>query len=178
MVLCSFVLAQKKSSRLIPRKPLEKGVAANRLEKNFHMAKRVRGWQLEKELQRPKKSLEKATKKSALATALLCLWSHGKVSGCTIQMLAEDAILDGAQHEELHQIAKAGSHGVHPGSIHRDQMVSFCTGLDIPDPIDIWVPCKNPKSLKKDVEAASCFLPHQMFAKLANFDAFERNLST
>ena len=139
------------------------------------MVKRLRGWQLEKELQRPKKNLEKGPKKSALATALLCLWSHGKVSGCTIQMLAENAILHGAQHEELHQIAKAGSHGVHPGNIHRDLMVSFCKDLDMPEPIDIWVPCRNPKSLKKDVEVASCFLPHQMFAKLANYDGFEKS---
>ena len=52
-------------------------------------------------------------------------------------MLAENAMLDGAQMEEWHQIAKAGSYGTHPGNIHRDLMVSFCKDLAMPEPIDI-----------------------------------------
>ena len=149
--------------------PLKKGSQQIDWKRIFIWQKEWGAGSLKKNCRGPRRALKKALRR--VHWPLPC-----KVSGCTIQMLAEDAILDGAQHEELHQIAKAGSHGVHPGSIHRDQMVSFCTGLDIPDPIDIWVPCKNPKSLKKDVEAASCFLPHQMFAKLANYDA--KNLST
>ena len=47
------------------------------------MAKRLRGYQLEKALQVPKKVLKK-TVGSALATALLSLWCHGKVSGTTV----------------------------------------------------------------------------------------------
>ena len=81
------------------------------------MAKRLRGYQLEKALQVPKKVLKK-TAGSALATALLSLWRHGKVSGTAMRWLAESAILDGAQHEELFKIAKCGSHGLHPGNIH------------------------------------------------------------
>lgn len=131
------------------------------------MAKRLRGWQLEKEMQNPTKTPKRGSK-SALATALLCLWAHGKASGTTIRWLAESAMLDGAEHEELFTIAKCGSHGKHPGNIHRDLMASFCKELSMPDPCDVQVPCKNPKSLKKDVEFAACFLPHQMFSKLAS----------
>ena len=137
------------------------------------MAKRLRGYQLEKALQVPKKVLKK-TAGSALATALLSLWCHGKVSGTTMRWLAESAILDGAQHEELFKIAKCGSHGLHPGNIHRDLMASFCKGLDMPTPFELEeVPCKNTKTLKKDEDTAAMLLPHQMFAKLLTYDAFE-----
>ena len=64
------------------------------------MAKRLRGFHLEKALQVPKK-VPKKTVGSALATALLSLWCHGKVSGTTMRWLAESALLDGAQHDEL-----------------------------------------------------------------------------
>lgn len=100
------------------------------------MAKRLRGWQLEKEMQNPTKTPKRGSK-SALATALLCLWAHGKASGTTIRWLAESAMLDGAEHEELFTIAKCGSHGKHPGNIHRDLMASFCKELSMPDPCDV-----------------------------------------
>ena len=58
------------------------------------MVKRLRGWQLEKELQQPKQKARPAG--SSLATALLCLWA-----GTTIRWLAESALLDGAEHEAL-----------------------------------------------------------------------------
>lgn len=47
------------------------------------MAKRIKGFQLEKALQVPKEVLKK-TLGSALATPLLSLWCHGKVSGTTV----------------------------------------------------------------------------------------------
>lgn len=136
------------------------------------MVKRLRGWQLEKEMEKPPGNLEKGTK-SQLATALLSLWAHGKVSGRTMRWLAECALQDGAQHDELVLLAKCGSHGVHPGNIHRDLMASFCKGIDLPDPFHLEVPCKNPKTLKKDSEVAAIYLPHLMFAKLATYSKFE-----
>ena len=41
------------------------------------MVKRLRGWQLEKDMEKPPDKLEKGTK-SQLATALLSLWAHAK----------------------------------------------------------------------------------------------------
>ena len=66
MLLCSFVLAQRKLSELTQRNPLKKGFPQHwkrSLNKRLPMAKGLRGWQLEKELQRPKKSLEKGPRK-------------------------------------------------------------------------------------------------------------------
>ena len=135
------------------------------------MAKRLRGWQLEKEMERPREPLEKEGG-SQLATALLALWAHGKLSGTTIRWLAECATLDGATHADLVSIARCGSHGVHPGNIHRDLMVSFCKGIDIAVAHEVNVPCKNSKTLKKDETMSAVFLPHQMFAKLAQYPCF------
>ena len=53
-------------------------------------------------------------------------------------------------------------------------MVTFCKGLDMPTPFELEkVPCKNPKTLKKDEDTAAMLLPHQMFAKLFTYNAFE-----
>ena len=137
------------------------------------MVKRLRGWQLEKEMKKPEEEedLEKGPT-SNLATALLSLWAHGKVSGRTMRWLAECALLDGAQHDDLVSIAKCGSHGVHPGNIHRDLMATFCKGIDLPEGFAVEVACKNPKTLKKDKDTALIFLPHLMFAKLASYEKF------
>ena len=107
------------------------------------MVKRLRGWQLEKEMKKPEEEedLEKGPT-SNLATALLSLWAHGKVSGRTMRWLAECALLDGAQHDDLVSIAKCGSHGVHPGNIHRDLMATFCKGIDLPEGFAVEVACK------------------------------------
>eukprot|EP00435_Cladocopium_sp_Y103_P045385 s1376_g13.t1 len=56
-------------------------------------------------MEKPDEDLEKGPQ-SNLATALLSLWAHGKVSGRTMRWLAECALLDGAQHDELVSIAK------------------------------------------------------------------------
>ena len=69
------------------------------------MAKRVRGYKLDIELaeagqaKRPAlgSQLEQQTR-SALATGLLALWSHGKLSATMLQWLAHLAIMDGAGH--------------------------------------------------------------------------------
>ena len=78
----------------------------------------------------------------------------------------------GLQGREL-DATKCGFHGVHPGNIHKDLMASFCKGIDLPDPFHLEVPCKNPKTLKKDSEVAAIYLPHLMFAKLATYSKFE-----
>ena len=136
------------------------------------MTKRLRGWQFEQELGLPD-HLEKGNN-SALATALLTLWCHGKLPGTTIRWLAECATLDGAEHHELAAIAKCGSHGVHPGNVHRDLMAHFCKGIDLPSGFPISVPCKHPKTLKKVEETAQVFLPHIMFSKLATYSSFDK----
>ena len=151
----SFVLAQiveKKKEFLfihsctlkkVCHTPLEKGALIHPLKKEVCNGQETQGFHLEKALRVPKK-VPKKTVGSALATALLSLWCHGKVSGTTMRWLAESALLDGAQHDELVKIAKCGSHGLHPGNIHRDLMATFCKGLDMPTPFELEkVPCKN-----------------------------------
>ena len=46
-------------------------------------------------------------------------------------------------------------------------MANFCKGIGLPTGFPIAVPCKHPKTLKKDVETAQVFFPHIMFSKLA-----------
>ena len=86
--------------------------------------KRIRGWQLDIETGKGLRStLEEGGEKqehSALASALLALWSHGKLSATMVQWLAWQAVLDGAQHDELVSMAKTGAYGSCPGNCHRD----------------------------------------------------------
>eukprot|EP00435_Cladocopium_sp_Y103_P045994 s1514_g13.t1 len=52
-------------------------------------------------------------------------------------------------------------------------MATFCKGIDLPEGFAVEVPCKNPKTLKKDKDTALIFLPHLMFAQLASYDKFQ-----
>ena len=138
------------------------------------MTKRLRGWQLEYESgkapkARASKALEKAdgsVAESALANKLLNLWAKGVLSATLLQSLAASAIQDGAQHQDLVAIAQTGNWGSQPGNCHRQIMNHFCSNVQIADPYEVEVPCKDPKTSKEALEKASLFLPHMMFWKL------------
>ena len=114
------------------------------------MAKRLRGWKLEKESNRvpvPKttKPLEKGTElESALATRLLALWAHGVLSTVMIRDLADRALQDGAKHPELLQIAACANWGAHQGNAHRVIMTSFCKQVDFAEATEVTVACIDP----------------------------------
>lgn len=74
------------------------------------MTKRLRGVEVEQERLHPVRTFEKRSA-SQLAIALLSLWAHGKLAATTIRWLAECATLDGCDHEEICEIARAGSVG-------------------------------------------------------------------
>ena len=85
------------------------------------MAKRVRGLGLESETGCvPLKSMKQNTlakgskgSQSQLANKLLALWSHGLISASLCQELADLAMQDGAQHDELYALASTGNHGMY-----------------------------------------------------------------
>ena len=135
--------------------------------------KRLRGWKLEEALgsSKKKKPLEKG-RGSNLATALLSLWAHGKLSAIQIRKLAHAAVLDGCNHVELADMSKAGNYGEVPGNVHRDLMCRFVKDVCIPEPMELEVTCLDTKSLKKEKVMASLFLPHIMFAQLATLENF------
>ena len=120
-----------------------------------------------------KKALVKG-KCSNLATALLSLWSHGKLAATTCRWLAEQAMLDGATHPELHDLAKAGCHGQYPANIQRDICARFIKDVFVPEPTMVTTRCINTKSLKKEEEEAGVFLPHLMFASLGTLPNFSQ----
>ena len=70
------------------------------------MCKRLRGWQLEVEAAKPKvaKGIGQPKTQSQLANKLLGLWAHGRISAVMCRGLADLAIKDGAQHDELGKI--------------------------------------------------------------------------
>ena len=85
--------------------------------------KRLRGVEIEKEKLKPgKKTFEKG-KSSKLATALLSLWAHGKLSAATCRWLAEQAMLDGCTHPEVCDVAMAGAMAF---------ILAMCTGISWP----------------------------------------------
>jgi hypothetical protein len=132
------------------------------------MTKRLRGWQLEQAM---RESSEQASSskgpwkkgESVLASKLLSLWTHGLLSATQIQEIAHLAVLDGAHHEELVAMAKAGSYGQKGGNVHRDMMGAFCKEVAICEPHHVAVPCIDPKTNKPAEEQAAIFLPHMMF---------------
>ena len=139
--------------------------------------KRLRGWQLEKATNiRKKPTLEKGSTSntSKLATALLSLWAHGKISAVTCRCLAECATLDGCQHPEICSLAKAGCHGQYEGNTHRDILTKFVKDVFVPDPMEVTVRCLNTKTLKKGEDTAAVFLPHMMFSQLATLENFNK----
>lgn len=138
-------------------------------------AKRLRGWALEKETGAAS-SKPASQSESALATKLLSLWAHGVLSAVMIRELAHLAVLDGASHEELHALAKAGQFGQNPGNVHKHIVASFCKSLDI-ESFEVAVPCIDPNSGEEEDTTAAMFLPHMLFWTFATqyasvFDVF------
>ena len=126
----------------------------------------MRGWALQKELLTPDLKASSSSGVSGLATKLLSLWAHGILSATLVQELAHLATLDGASHDEMAALAKAGNYGAHHGNCHRDIMTTFCKGLQIQS-YEVEVACVDPKTSKESLEKAAMFLPHVLFGTLA-----------
>ena len=96
-----------------------------------------------------------------------------------VRELAHLAVLDGASHDELAALAKAGQFGEHDGNVHRQLVQTFCKNVPI-DSVDIAVPCIDPKTSLEEETTASMFLPHMLFANLAKgyADKFSALFST
>ena len=145
------------------------------------MTKRIHGWALEKETcKKTVASSSKTVQQSALASKLLSLWAHGSLSAVAVQEIAHLALLDGASHPELVQLAQTGGFGENPGNIHRAIVRSFCKDVHIEEHFVLEVPCIDPKSSAEEVVEAATFLPHLMFANLGrySFEQFASMCST
>ena len=90
-----------------------------------------------------------------------------------IREIASCALDDGAQHEELVHLAEAGSWGQQPGNIHRSILRRFCKDVGLEKPISVSVPCIDNKTTLEKVQQAQIYLPHLVFAGLAeNYPSF------
>ena len=138
------------------------------------MAKRLRGWQLDKEKApyMDKRPLEQGPLgkggTSGLASKLLTLWSVGTLAACQVQQLAHLAVLDGAQVDELIILAKAGNWGESPGNCHRDLLRQFGPAKQHLASWPVTIECKDPKTALDKEEKASIFLPHVMLPSLVD----------
>jgi hypothetical protein len=81
------------------------------------------------------------------------------------QEIAHLAILDGAKHDELAALAKAGNYGEITGNVHRDVVATFCKDVAF-EPLEIIVPCIDPKTSQQQDTEAGMFLPHLLFSTL------------
>jgi len=103
---------------------------------------------------------------SALANKLLSLWAHGQMPATLVRELAHLAMLDGAQHADLQRMAKCGDYGATDGNVAKSLQKAFCKAVDIIEPIQVEVPCVDPKTNSKEVVEAPLFLPHMWFSSL------------
>ena len=62
---------------------------------------------------------------SVLAERLVELWSWGLISAVLLQWLADAAVCDGLQHDDLVKLANLGSKGMHPGICFKIILVSY-----------------------------------------------------
>ena len=58
--------------------------------------------------------------RSELCNVLLEQWAWGGLAAQNVQIIAQAAVVDGAQHPHVHLLALLGSNGVHPGHCRRD----------------------------------------------------------
>ena len=131
------------------------------------MVKRLRGWKKDIETGLAERPDTVEEDPSPLATKLLSHWAHGSLSAKAIQELAHLSQLGGTSHEEVSILAKAGNYGSNPGNVHKAIMQAFLPNVGIPPGFDVEVPCIDPKTSKVTEATASIFLPHTMFAALA-----------
>ena len=142
-------------------------------------AKRLRGHQLDLE-KRKGNTLTKGKAKSGLVSKLLSLWAHGQLSATLCQQIAHLAVLDGAQSEELSHMASMGNWGNNSGNCHRDFLTNFNKDNGLTKAFEVQVPVRDPKTSKLATETASLFLPHLVFADLAESypEQFERQFAS
>ena len=131
------------------------------------MVKRLRGWKKDVETGLAERPDIVEEDPSPLATKLLSHWAHGSLSAKAIQELAHLSQLGGTSHEEVSTLAKAGNYGSNPGNVHKAIMQAFLPNVGIPPGFNVGVPCIDPKTSKATEATASIFLPHTMFAALA-----------
>ena len=127
------------------------------------MTKRLRGWKKDIETGKAEVLEKSMEEPNPFATKLLSLWAHGKVNAAGIQELAQLS-----QNEEVAALAKAGNYGQQPGHVHKAIMSKFLPTVGIPPGFEVLVPvpCLD-KNGAEGLEKAQIFLPHTMFAALA-----------
>ena len=132
-------------------------------------AKRLRGWKKDMDLGADTEGETPSTSSapSNLATKLLSLWAHGKLSAVEVQKLSNLATLDGCSHPEVATLGAAGNFGEQPGNCHRALVRSFCNQLSVPEPGLVTCKCFDPKTSKIIDEDVAIFYPHLMFSALA-----------
>ena len=137
--------------------------------------KRHKGWRRERDLADQRAAAKSDSKpassaseqfvcdQSALATLLLLLWASGQISATAMQKIAYCAMLDGAAHLELANLAKCDAFGQQPGNVARDVNSIFLPSLGVCPAMAVDVPCIDPKTSKATTSEAHFFLPHLMF---------------
>ena len=133
--------------------------------------KKFRGWKYEQQLvdqSTSSGSKEHAARSdhSALASLLLLLWASGNISATAMHKVALCAMLDGANHVELANLAKCGAWGQQPGNVARDVNATFLHSVLVSPSMSAEVPCIDPKTSKATVQDCHFFLPHLMFWSL------------
>ena len=111
-------------------------------------------------------SAESVVENSCLATLLLNMWARGTLSATAMQKIAHAAMLDGAEHVELGNLARCGNFGQVPGNVARDVHATFLPNVCLAPSCNLLVPVLDPKTSKLDHEDLHFFLPHLMFWSL------------
>ncbi|CAK0819926.1 unnamed protein product [Prorocentrum cordatum] len=75
------------------------------------------------------------------------------------------AFRDGLHHPEVQRLASLGSWGHYPGNIH-GQLTRMLGKSMLPDPLDITIPCLDPKTTAVTEATASILLPHEWFSAM------------
>lgn len=124
--------------------------------------KKFRGWKYEQQLvdqSTSSGSKEHAARSdhSALASLLLLLWASGNISATAMQKVALCAMLDGANHIELANLAKCGAWGQQPGNVARDVNATFLHSVLVSPSMSAEVPCIDPKTSKATVQDCHFF---------------------
>jgi hypothetical protein len=130
-------------------------------------SKRHRGWRHDKaKADLSSAKYPNANEHSALATMLLNLWASGHLSATAMQKIALAAMLDGAAHAEIANLAKCGHWGQAPGNIARDVHTTFLPDIKLAPMVSVSVPCIDPKTSLLNQSDAFFFLPHLQLAAL------------
>ena len=151
-------------SQANPRKAPGKGMDAEE-EERLRQPKRLRGWQLQKEILDPCQK-EEASQESALANKLVQLWAQGLLSAKLAAELASLALLDGATGTELVDLAKVGGWGSSRANCQRELVQRFSKQMKLQQAFAVKVEAVHPRTSVCTMADAACFLPHVMFSSL------------